>query len=75
MKTKQKILQAIKDSTKFVAHLKSKYEDKNGIHFTGSPESIKYLVVRTEICTLNWVLGKGSLNCYAKRKRDRNESK
>jgi hypothetical protein len=70
MKTEKEIKKAIKDSRKY---FKEKFEDmkynKPVIKLDDIKKGIEALAVSNEICTLNWVLGKGILNCYSKKEK------
>ena len=63
MKKEKEIIKAIEDSKKFAKEQKINYK-KPLISFNELEKGLKSLAVANEICTLNWVMGKGKLNCY-----------
>ena len=67
MRTEEEIRKAIKDSEKYYEET---YPDMKPnqpvIALEDVKRGVKALAVANEICTLNWVLGKGKMNCYGK---------
>lgn len=69
MKGEKEIEQAILDSKKY---FKEEFPEMElgvpYIQFKDLEKGLKSLAVSNEICTLNWILGRGKLNCYGDKK-------